>query len=177
MNNIRSFQGNHPKIAQDVMIDPSAVIIGRVTIGEKSSIWCNCVLRGDVSSITIGNSTNIQDLTMLHVTHYNPEKQPETPLVIGNNVTIGHNCCIHACNLGNNILVGMGSTILDNAVIEDNVLIGAGSLVPMGKTLQSGYLYFGNPVKQIRQLTPAEIDHLIYSAQHYVKLANDYLNP
>ena len=176
MNNIRNYQGISPQISASAYVDPSAVIIGKVTIGENASIWCNAVARGDVSYIQIGNNSNIQDLTMLHVTHNNPGKTNETPLIIGDNVTVGHNCCLHACTLENHVFVGMGSTILDNAYIEKNVMIGAGSLVPQGKRLESGYLYFGNPIKQIRKLTDAEIAHLDYSAKHYVKIANSYSN-
>ena len=175
-NNIRAYLNHAPQIADSAFIDPSAVIIGRVSIAENVSIWCNAVIRGDVAAISIGENSNVQDLTMLHVTHDNPGKTNETALIIGKNVTIGHNCCLHACQLKDNILVGMGTTILDNAMIEDHVMIGAGSLVPQGKTLLSGYLYFGNPVKQIRPLTPAEIAHLAYSAQHYVKSAHNHKN-
>lgn len=174
MNNIRKYLTYTPEITESAYIDPSAVIIGRVRIAANASIWCNAVARGDVAEIIIGKNSNVQDLTMLHVTHHNPGKTNETPLIIGENVTIGHSCCLHACTLKNNILVGMGSTILDNALVESNVMIGAGSLVPANKTLESGYLYFGNPVKQIRPLTDAEIAHLEYSAQHYVKIANNH---
>lgn len=173
---IRAYSGTLPLIDSSCFIDESSVIIGRVTIAAGSSIWCNVVIRGDVSMITIGANTNIQDLTMLHVTHYNPNKPPEYPLVIGNNVTIGHNCCIHACTIKNNVLVGMGSTLLDNCTIEPNVFIGAGSLVPPNKVLQSGYLYLGNPVKQIRPLTEEEIKHIQYSADHYFKLMTIHKN-
>lgn len=168
---LRSYQGQRPQISISAYIDPSAVIIGQVSVGENSSIWCNAVARGDVSYIQIGNNTNIQDLTMLHVTHYNPGKTDELPLLIGDNVTIGHNCCIHGCTLADNVFIGMGTTILDKAYIAKNVMIGAGSLIPQGKQLESGYLYFGNPVKKIRPLTEAEIEHIAYSAQHYVKVA------
>lgn len=170
MANIRAYQGVMPKIAKEAYVDESAVVIGRVSVGKNSSIWCNAVARGDVSDITIGENTNIQDLTMLHVTHYNPGKSDEFPLTIGDNVTVGHNCCLHACTIKNNVLVGMGTTILDNAVVEANVFIGAGSLVPPNKTLESGYLYFGNPLKQVRRLTDSEISHIQYSADHYVKV-------
>ena len=176
MTNIRKYQEFTPQVAASAFIDLSAVIIRWVTIGENSSVWCNAVIRGDVAEIKIGKNTNIQDLTMLHVTHYNEGKTDESPLIIGDNVTVGHNCCIHACTLKNNILVGMGTTILDNVIIEDNVLIGAGSLVPQGKVLAAGHMYFGNPIKQIRQLTDDEIAHLAYSAKHYVKVANNHKN-
>ena len=172
--NIRTHNGHTPHIHTTAYIDESAVIIGRVTIGENASIWCNAVVRGDVSSISIGKNTNIQDLTMLHVTHYNKNKTDEIPLIIGNNVTIGHNCCIHACTLEDNTFVGMGSTVIDGAYIEKNVLIGANSFVSRNKRLVSGYLYFGNPVRQIRKLTPQEIEHIQYSAEHYVKVANKH---
>lgn len=174
MTNIRKYMGNTPLIAASAFIDQSAVVIGRVTVGKNSSIWCNAVARGDVAEIKIGENSNIQDLTMLHVTHYNEGKSDETPLIIGNNVTVGHSCCLHACTIKNNVLVGMSSTILDNAIIEDNVMIGAGSLVPPNKRLESGYLYLGSPVKQIRKLTNEEIEHLAYSASHYVKVANNH---
>jgi carbonic anhydrase/acetyltransferase-like protein (isoleucine patch superfamily) len=174
MANIRVYQGISPQIDSDCYIDESAVIIGRVTVKAKSSIWCNVVLRGDVSTISVGKNSNIQDLTMVHVTHYNPQKTPEYAVTIGDNVTIGHNCCIHACTIKDNVLVGMGSTLLDNCVIEPNVMIGAGSLVSPNKVLQSGYLYFGNPLKQVRPLTPDEITHIQYSADHYYKLMCSY---
>lgn len=175
-NNLRNYQGHFPQIAESAFIDPSAVVIGKVSVGENSSIWCNVVARGDVSYIQIGKNTNIQDLTMLHVTHNNPDRTQETPLIIGDNVTVGHNCCLHACIIQNNSFIGMNSTILDNAIIQENVMIGAGSLVPQGKILESGYLYFGNPVKQIRLLSPQEIEHLSYSAEHYVTIANNHKN-
>lgn len=174
MKQIRKFMGITPQIDSSAYVDDSAVVIGRVSVGQNSSIWCNVVARGDVSDIKIGNNTNVQDLTMLHVTHYKEEHHDEVPLIIGDNVTIGHNCCLHACTIKNNVLVGMGTTVLDNAVIESNVIIGAGSLVPPNKTLESGYLYFGNPLKQVRNLTDAEIEHIAYSAKHYVKTMNDH---
>ncbi len=174
MTNIRAYKGIMPQIDQSSYIDESAVVIGRVTVGANSSIWCNVVARGDVSHISIGNNTNIQDLSILHVTHYNPGISTESPLIIGDNVTIGHQCCLHACTIKNNVLVGMGSTLLDDCIVEENVFIGAGSLVPPNKVLKSGYLYFGNPLKEIRQLTAEEIEHLQYSADHYVKLMKTY---
>jgi len=176
-NNIRKYLNTYPIIDNSAYIDDSAVIIGDVVIGNNSSVWCNSVIRGDVNSITIGNNSNIQDLTMLHVSHKNPNKEPTEygKLTIGDNVTVGHNCCLHACTIKNNILVGMGTTILDNTIINDNILIGAGSLVPPNKELYSGYLYIGNPVKQVRQLSQEEIEYLEYSALHYVKVKNQYI--
>ncbi|MCX8514999.1 MAG: hypothetical protein RL017_818 [Pseudomonadota bacterium] len=174
--NIRTLNGIKPNIDDSAYIDNSAVVIGKVTVKKDASIWCNCVLRGDVSTIYIGENSNIQDLTMLHVTHYKDEKSKETPLFIGNNVTVGHNCCLHACTIKDNVLIGMGSTILDNAIIEPNVIIGAGSLVAPNKILQSGYLYFGNPLKQVRLLSTEEIEHIQYSAKHYVEIKNMHKN-
>ncbi|MBY0379077.1 MAG: gamma carbonic anhydrase family protein [Burkholderiales bacterium] len=174
MSNIRKYKGIAPQIDESCFVDPSAVLIGKITVGKNSSIWCNVVARGDVSYIQIGENTNIQDLTMLHVTHYNPEYSEETPLIIGNNVTVGHSCCLHACTIKNNVLVGMGSSLLDNCLIEDNVLIGAGSLVPPNKVVESGYLYYGSPLKQVRKLTEEELKFLQYSADHYVKVMQSH---
>jgi carbonic anhydrase/acetyltransferase-like protein (isoleucine patch superfamily) len=176
INNLRTYQGHFPQIDAQAYIDPSAIIIGQVSIGANSSIWCNSVLRGDVSYIKIGNNSNIQDLTMLHVSHENLPFNQEIGLTIGDNVTIGHNCCLHACYLEDNVFVGMGTTILDNAYLEKNVMVGAGSLIPPNKRLETGYLYFGNPIKQIRKLSAQEIEHINYSAQHYVKIANQHRN-
>jgi carbonic anhydrase/acetyltransferase-like protein (isoleucine patch superfamily) len=169
--NIRNI-GNHiPKIHKSAFIDDTAVVIGKVSIGELSSLWCNVVARGDVSHIHIGNKTNIQDLTMLHVTHYNPDNDTgDFPLIIGDEVTVGHSCCLHACKIENRVLIGMGSTILDRAIVSSDVIVGAGSLVPPGKILESGYLYLGNPVKQVRKLTTQEIEFLTYSAAHYIHI-------
>lgn len=179
MLNIRKYNNILPIIADNCYIDNSAIIIGNVVIGENSSIWCNSVIRGDVSFIRIGSNTNIQDLTMLHVTHYRKDNNldsPDKPLIIGNNVTVGHSCCLHACTINNNVLIGMGTTILDGAIIQPNVIIGAGSLVTPNKLIESGYLYHGNPLKQIRKLTIEEIQFIEYSAKHYIKLKNNYLN-
>ena len=176
MLNIRKYNNISPIIATKCYIDTSAVIIGNVTIGDNSSVWCNSVVRGDVSYIVIGENTNIQDLTMLHVTHYRQDINiKDKPIIIGNNVTIGHNCCLHACTILDNVLVGMGSTILDGAIINSDVIIGAGSLVTSNKVIESGYLYHGNPLNQVRKLTKDEIEFIKYSANHYVKLKNEYL--
>jgi len=156
-------------------IDHSAVIVGDVTLAEDVSIWPLVAARGDVNSITIGARTNIQDGTVLHVTHKNKENPNGYPLIIGDDVTVGHKCMLHGCILGDRILVGMGTIILDNATIEDDVFIGAGSLVPPNKVLISGFLYVGNPVKKIRPLKDSEAAFLKKSASNYVALKNDYL--
>lgn len=172
---IRKYNGFTPQIDESCFIDPSSVVIGQVKIGKNSSVWCNTVIRGDVSHIEVGENTNIQDLSMLHVTHYNPGISDGSPLIIGNNVTVGHKCCLHACTIMDNVLVGMGSILLDNCIIESNVFIGAGSVVPPNKRLESGYLYFGNPLKQIRALSKEEIKFIEYSSVHYVKVKNSHL--
>lgn len=174
--NIRPFLNTLPQIAENNYIDESAVIIGDVIIEENSSVWVHAVIRGDVNEIRIGKRTNIQDLSMLHVSKKKPEKPNGSPLIIGDDVTVGHHVILHGCTVGNRVLVGMGSTILDDAVIEDDVMIGAGSLVPPRKRLESGFLYMGSPVKAVRALTDAEKQHLRDSAQHYVNVANQYLN-
>jgi len=172
---IRSFEGHTPKIASSCYIDVNADVIGDVEIGENCSVWPMTVIRGDVNFIRIGNNTNIQDGSVLHVSHageYNPEG---AALNIGNNVTVGHKVLLHACTIGNNCLIGMGSILMDDVIVEDQVMIGAGTLVPPGKRLQSGYLYVGSPCKQVRALTERELESLQYSAEHYVRVKNRYL--
>ncbi len=165
-----------PALGTKVYTHPSCQIIGEVSIGDDSSIWCNAVLRGDVNRIVIGRGTSIQDLAVGHVSHKTPDKPEGSPLLVGDYVTVGHAAILHGCTIGNECLIGMGSVILDDAVIPDRVMIGAGSLVPPGKMLESGMLYVGRPVKAIRMLTPEEIAHLRYSAEHYIKLKNNYLD-
>lgn len=175
MSAIRPFQGKMPIVAERVFIDPAAVVIGDVEIGEDSSVWPSVVIRGDMHSIRIGARTSIQDNSTLHITHgsdYNPNGWP---LVIGDDVTVGHNVCLHGCTIGNRVLVGIGSVVLDGVVVEDEVVIGAGSLVPPGKRLESGFLYLGSPCKKSRPLTDSEKQFFTYSAQNYVKLKNSYL--
>ncbi len=169
------YLGEMPVLGARVYFHASSQIIGNVSIGDDSSIWCNTVLRGDVNRIVIGQGTNVQDLTMGHVSHKTADKPEGSPLVIGDYVTVGHSVVLHGCTIGNECLIGMGSVILDDVVIPDRVMIGAGSLVPPGKTLESGMLYVGRPVKAVRPLTPEEIAHLRYSAEHYIELKNDYL--
>ena len=173
---LRPYQGIQPKIGDSVYIDESALVIGDVSIGSDSSIWPMTVVRGDVNKITIGSCTNIQDGSVLHVTHPH-EKHPEGfPLHVGNNVTIGHKVILHACRIEDGCLIGMGSIIMDGAIVQSGVMVGAGSLVAPDKELESGYLYLGSPVKKVRKLTAEEQGWLEYSATHYVKLKNKYLN-
>ncbi|MGR5559236.1 gamma carbonic anhydrase family protein [Vibrio fortis] len=174
MSSIRSYKGIAPKIGQDVYIDETAVLVGDIKIGDNSSVWPLVAARGDVNHIHIGQRTNIQDGSVLHVTHKNKENPDGYPLIIGNDVTIGHKVMLHGCTIQDRVLIGMGAIILDNVVVEQEVMIGAGSLVPPNKVLESGYLYVGSPVKQARPLTDKERAFLQKSADNYVQNKNDY---
>ncbi len=165
-----------PRLGERVYLHESAHLIGDVQLGADSSVWCNAVLRGDVNHIVIGNCTNVQDFTMGHVSHKTEKKPQGSPLIIGDYVTIGHSVILHGCRIGNECLIGMGSIIMDDVVIPDRVMIGAGSLVSPGKVLESGYLYMGRPAEKVRPLTEAEQAYLRYSAEHYVRVKNNYLN-
>lgn len=164
-----------PVLGNRVFLHPSCQVIGDVTIGDDSSIWCNTVLRGDVNRIVIGRGTNVQDLTMGHVSHKTAEKPDGSPLIIGDYVTVGHSVILHGCTIGNECLIGMGSIVMDDVVIPDHVMIGAGSLVSPGKVLEGGMLYMGRPAKAVRALTVEEIAHLRYSAEHYMRVKDNYL--
>ncbi len=164
-----------PVLGERVYLHPSCQVIGEVTIGDDSSVWCNAVLRGDVNRIVIGRGSNVQDLTMGHTTHKSAAKPEGSPLIIGDFVTIGHTVILHGCTIGNECLIGMGAIVMDDVVIPDRVIIGAGSLVSPGKTLESGMLYMGRPAKPVRALTEAEIAHFRYSAEHYMRLKDNYL--
>jgi carbonic anhydrase/acetyltransferase-like protein (isoleucine patch superfamily) len=172
---IHPFETEQPIIGERVYLHDTAVVIGRVQIAADASLWPYVVARGDVNSIRIGARTNVQDLTMLHVTHDGPYSPGGFPLLIGEDVTVGHKCLLHACQIGDRCLIGMGAIVMDGAVIEDEVLLGAGSLVSPGKRLISGYLYRGNPVRQVRELRAEEREMLRYSAGHYVRLKDKYL--
>lgn len=172
---LRAYRNLYPQVGERVMVDATSVVIGDVRIADDVGIWPLVAIRGDVNYVEIGARSNIQDGSVLHVTHkssYNPQGNP---LIIGEDVTVGHKVMLHGCIIGNRVLVGMGSILLDGAVIEDDVMIGAGSLVPQNKRLESGYLYLGSPVKQIRPLKEEEIAGLKYSANNYVKWKDEYL--
>jgi carbonic anhydrase/acetyltransferase-like protein (isoleucine patch superfamily) len=173
---VRKFKDKQPRIGNFVFIDESAVVIGDVILDDDVSIWPTTVLRGDVESIRVGAGTNVQDGSVLHVTHEGKYSGQGYPLIIGKGVTIGHKAVVHACRVGNYCLIGMGAIILDGAVIEDYVILGAGSLVPSGKKLESGYLYVGSPARQIRPLKDSESEFLDYYYQHYIELKNEHLN-
>ena len=172
---LRPFKDLFPHKGDRVMIDSSSVDVGDVRMADDVSIWPLVAIRGDVNHVMIGSRTNIQDGSVLHVTHKSTHNPEGCPLIVGEDVTIGHKVMLHGCTIGNRVLVGMGSILLDGVIVEDDVMIGAGSLVPQNKRLESGYLYLGSPVKQIRPLNEAEIAGLQYSANNYVKWKDEYL--
>ncbi len=174
---LAAYLDTSPRLGLRVFAHDSAQIIGDVHIGDDSSIWCNTVLRGDVHRIRIGRCSNIQDFAMGHVSHKNPAKPHGSPLIIGDHVTIGHSVILHGCTVGDACLVGMGSIVMDDAVLQPRVMLGAGSLVAPGKVLESGYLYVGRPARAARALTAEEMAYLTYSAEHYVRLKDNYLAP
>lgn len=165
---IKPYKGIHPKIHPTVFIVESAVIIGDVEIGEYSSIWFNAVVRGDVHYIRIGDRTNIQDLCMLHVT------KDTHPLILGNDITVGHSVTLHGCTIKDRCLIGMGTTILDGAVVGEDCIIGAGALVTEGAVIPPGTLAIGMPAKPKRDLTEKEIARIRQSAQNYIDYARTY---
>lgn len=172
---IRSYKGVTPSLGQGVYVDESAVLAGDIVLAADASIWPLVAARGDVNIIRIGARSNVQDGSVLHVSRPSQKNPAGSPLLIGEDVTVGHKCMLHGCTLGNRILVGMGAIVMDDAVVEDDVIIGAGSLVPPGKTLTSGYLYVGSPVKQARALNDTERAFLKISADNYVRLKDEYL--
>ena len=172
---IRSYKNKRPSLGKNVYVDDSAVVIGDLECGDDVGIWPLVAARGDVNHIRIGARTNIQDGTVLHVTRTSNANPNGFPLLIGTDVTVGHKCMLHGCTLGNRILVGMGAIIMDGVNVEDDVFIGAGTLVPPNKTLKSGFLYKGNPAQQARPLNQNEIDFIKQSAINYVKLKDEYI--
>jgi len=174
MSNVRSFRGKDPQIAADAWIDTSTIVIGNVTVGPRASIWPLCVVRGDLHRIEIGADTNIQDGTVLHVSHDSRFLPGGAPVIIHDQVTVGHQAVLHGCEIRDHCLIGIGARVLDRAVLEPRTMVGAGSLVPPGKVLESGYLWVGTPVKRIRSLKDQEIKYLDYVAEHYIRLANEH---
>lgn len=171
---IRRFKEFTPLIAESAFIDEAAVVIGQVTIGEDASIWPGVVLRGDIHHIRVGAKTNVQDGTIVHVTHASDFVPGGAGVSIGEGVTVGHQVTLHGCTIQDYCLIGMGSILLDKCVIESGAMIGAGSLVPPKKVITGGYLWVGSPVKKIRELTEQEKAFLTYSAKHYVKLGREH---
>lgn len=170
---IRKYLNITPKIDNTAWVDEHAVVIGKCELAQDVSIWPNATLRGDVNNISVGARTNIQDGAVLHCTHDSIHTKG-SHCVVGADVTVGHNAILHGCIIEDECLIGMGAIILDNALVPKHTLIGANALVPAGKQLVGGYLYLGSPAKQIRPLTTAEKAFFKYSAQHYMKLKQDF---
>lgn len=171
MSEIRSFEDKHPDVDATAWIDPSAVVIGDVTLGAGVSVWPMCVIRGDIHRIEIGANCNIQDGSVLHVSHDSPFLPGGAPLILHERITVGHQVVLHGCEIHDLCLIGLGARVLDRAVIEPRTMLGAGALVPPGRTLKGGYLYVGTPARRVRTLTDQELDYLEYSSAHYAQLA------
>lgn len=173
---IRRYRDILPTIAAGAWVDPTATVIGDVVIGEDSSLWPRVVVRGDVNFVRIGARSNLQDGTVVHVSHDGPHaKLGGFATVIGDDVTIGHNAVVHACRIGDTALVGMGAIVLDGAVVEGQAFVGAGALVTPGKVVGAREMWLGNPARRVRMLSDAEVEGLFYSAAHYVRLKDEYL--
>ncbi|TAN02697.1 MAG: gamma carbonic anhydrase family protein [Rhodanobacteraceae bacterium] len=175
MTPLRVYRNVIPKLGARVYVDPAATVIGDVELGDDVSIWPGAVLRGDVERIRVGARSNVQDGTVVHVTHDGPYTPGGSPCIVGADVTIGHGAVIHACTIEDCCLVGMHATVLDGAVVRRHAFVGAGALVTPGKIVGEGELWVGNPARCVRKLSEHEIEALRYSAAHYVKLKNEYL--
>jgi carbonic anhydrase/acetyltransferase-like protein (isoleucine patch superfamily) len=173
---MRPYREQLPRLGAKVYIDPAAVLIGDVELGDDVSLWPCAVARGDVNFIRIGARTNIQDGAVLHVTHDGPYTPGGFPLVIGADVTVGHSAILHACTIEDACLIGMHATVLDGAIVRKHAMIGAGAVVTPGKIVGEGELWLGNPARCVRKLSAEQIEQLYYSAQHYVRLKDEYLD-
>ena len=173
---IRSFQNKVPSQGERVFVDPASTVIGEVTLGNDSSVWPGAVVRGDMHHIVIGARTSVQDNTVLHITHDSAFNPGGFPLTLGDDVTVGHQAMLHGCTIGDRVMIGMQTMIMDGAVVESDVMLAAGSLVSPGKRLESGWLYRGRPARAVRELTAKEIEFLPYVAGNYVKLKDQYLD-
>lgn len=171
---IESYRDHAPRLGRDVYIHPSATVIGDVELGDEVSVWPHVVIRGDVNLIRVGARSNIQDGAILHVSHRRASDPEGSPLRVGRDVSVGHGVILHGCTVGDECLVGMGCLVMDKAVLEPRVLLGAGSLVPEGKVLKSGWLYVGRPAKALRALDADELAYFTYLARNYVALAAEY---
>jgi carbonic anhydrase/acetyltransferase-like protein (isoleucine patch superfamily) len=173
---IRSFQGTHPQIDASAFIAETAVVIGDVTVGPQSSLWYNVVARGDVNFIRIGARSNVQDLSMLHVTHRKGPDDPGAPLIIGDDVTVGHSVTLHGCTVENGAFIGMQAIVMDKVIVGAGALVGARALVTEGTVIPPHTLWVGAPAKYKRDLNPTEIAWLQKSAGNYVNYAIQYLS-
>jgi len=170
------FQEYTPTIGKNAWVAEGASVIGRTNLGEDSAIWFGCVVRGDVHFISIGDRSNIQDLSMIHVTHHKKADMSDgNPTIIGNDVTVGHRVMLHGCTIEDACLIGMSATILDGAVIGKESIVGASSLVTKNKVFPPRSLIMGSPAKRIRALTELEVAELYASASRYVDFKNEYL--
>jgi len=171
MNNVRSYQGLDPDIALDAYVDESAVVIGNVQVGAQASIWPMAVVRGDIHRIHIGAGSNVQDGSVLHVSHDSRFLPGGAPTIIHERVTVGHQAMLHGCEIHSLCLVGIGARVLDRAVLKSRLMLAAGAVVPPGKVLEGGYLYVGAPAKRSRILNDLELEYLDYTARYYITLA------
>jgi carbonic anhydrase/acetyltransferase-like protein (isoleucine patch superfamily) len=161
---IRSVPGRTPRVHPGAYVDIAAQVIGDVQIDEGASIWPFTVVRGDQDNyVKVGRNTNVQDNSVLHVT-------PDFPCIVGDNVTIGHRCVVHACTIGNDVRIGIGAVVLTGAVVEDGAQVGAGALVPPGKVVKAGWLVMGVPARPVRQMSPEEVEDIKRNAREYVEL-------
>jgi carbonic anhydrase/acetyltransferase-like protein (isoleucine patch superfamily) len=172
---VRNFESIAPRIAAGAYVDERALVVGDVTIGEDASLWPNVVARGDVNSIEIGARSNIQDGTILHVSHDSEFAPGGFALRIGADITVGHQAILHGCTIEDRCLIGMAATVMDGAIVRSGAIVGAGSLVPPGRELEGGYLWVGSPVRRMRELRESEVAFLDYSAGHYVELKNRHM--
>ncbi|RRN55552.1 gamma carbonic anhydrase family protein [Pseudoxanthomonas sp. SGNA-20] len=173
--NLRPYLERSPVLGQRVYLDPAAVVIGDVELGDDVSVWPGCVLRGDVNHIRIGARSNIQDGTIIHTSHHSPYNKGGYPTLVGEDVTVGHGAILHACTIADLCLVGMGARVLDGARVEKYGFVGAGAVVGPGKVVGEAELWLGNPARFVRKLGEREIESLHYSAAHYVRLKDAYL--
>ena len=173
---ILKYKDLEPKLGKNTWIAEGSSVIGRTTIGKDSAIWFGCVVRGDVHYIKIGDRTNIQDLSMIHVTHHKKADMSDgNPTIIGDDVTVGHRVMLHGCTIEDACPIGMSATILDGAVIGKESIVGAGSLVTKNKKFPPRSLIMGSPAKVIRELTDEEVAGIYANAKHYVTYKNNYI--
>ena len=172
---IRQFEGTEPTLADGVFVDEAAVVIGDVVLGEDSSVWPMAVIRGDVNQISIGARSNIQDGSILHVTHAGPYSKTGYALEVGDDVTIGHQVTLHGCTIESACLIGMGAIVMDGAVVESGAMVAAGALVSPRTRVTGGWLWKGSPARAARELTEQEREFILYSAGHYVRLAQRHV--
>ena len=175
MTPLRPYLDTFPQLGERVYIDPACTVIGDVQLGDDVSIWPGTVIRGDVNFVRIGARSNIQDGTIIHVSHHSPYSKGAYPTLVGEDVTVGHGAILHACTIEDGCLIGMGASVLDGATVKKYGFVGAGSLVPPGKVVGEAELWIGNPARRVRKLDDKAIEGLLYSAAHYVKVKDDYL--